>query len=182
MAIGIPADYSAVDPVSGAVFCRRCDDIIFSDHFERLHKLALARVEEAHDTSREISIIGKGRDRGEFKPWTAPPEGLALDTVKNPCRGESIRQPAYGLPSRHQVSVLFSTCPRRVSYRPFFRPSFTTLCCERTSCPTSTIAMSAPTAHGTWEPGSRIWVRTGQSRQIATKAACVASLIEHSRR
>ena len=116
------AEFSAVDPVSGAVFCRQCDDMIFSDHFERLRNLALARVEEAHDISREISVIGKGRERGAFKPWAASPEGLAVDTVKNPCRGGLIKESGDNVRSSRQVFVLCSTCLRRASFRPSSKP------------------------------------------------------------
>ncbi|KAK1922440.1 ubiquitin specific protease [Papiliotrema laurentii] len=77
----------AVDPATGAIFCAGCDDTIYPDSFETLFRLAKTRVEESNDSSREQSILGKGRERGPYKPWTPSTDLIHLDIRRSSCRG-----------------------------------------------------------------------------------------------
>lgn len=80
---------TAVDPISGGIYCGACDDVTYSDSFEALFRATKVEVEELGDTSREVSIIGKGRSRGMYKPWSASDIAQDTQVVSMPCRGRS---------------------------------------------------------------------------------------------
>lgn len=86
---GIADAATAVDSSSGGIYCAECDDLTYSDTFDALYRATKVRVEEEGDPSREVSIIGRGRGRGTYKPWSASESRAEGHTVTTPCRGQS---------------------------------------------------------------------------------------------
>ena len=81
--------FSAVDSTSGAIYCGECDDAIYPETFETLYRATKTKIEESNDSSKEVSIIGKGRARGPYTAWS--PQAVNGDHVKaTSCRGEHI--------------------------------------------------------------------------------------------
>ncbi|WVR09196.1 hypothetical protein IAU60_006258 [Kwoniella sp. DSM 27419] len=81
----------AADPSSGAIYCHGCSDTIYPDSFESILRVVRIRMEEAHDKSREPSLVGggRGRGRGAWKAWN--PSNMVKveegEVGKNSCRG-----------------------------------------------------------------------------------------------
>jgi ubiquitin carboxyl-terminal hydrolase 22/27/51 len=85
--LGFWIDDLAFDPVTGAIYCGQCDDLVISDTFDELFLAYQTEAEEDQDESRDL----KGRTRGRMKQWSPAPEeqkALVENFTKSSCRGK----------------------------------------------------------------------------------------------
>lgn len=81
------ADRTAFDPVTGAIYCGQCNDLIISDTFDELFLAYSTEAEEGQDHCRDL----KGRTRGKMKYWSPAPEerkAVMENFTKSSCRGK----------------------------------------------------------------------------------------------